>query len=286
MNQEFDLHRYVRSRKRRGVVLAVSGAKGGTGKTNVSVNLAIALAQQQQEVVVMDADIGLANVEVLLGMKSRETLQSVIEGKKRITDILALGPGGIRVAPGVSGLGHLANLDKDGQRNVRMAMEELPACFDYVIVDTMAGIGPSSVAFAVAADKVLLATTPEPSAMLDAYAMIKMIHGLNPRASISVLVNMVDDQPQAFHTMNKLASASRKYLGMPLLYGGCIPRDHNVRNAVLQSYPFVLAYSRSPASMAVYDLATHLLDESAPEMESGRVRTGFFARFTRSLGIA
>lgn len=287
MNHEFNLQRYVRRPKQPGTILTVSGGKGGTGKTNISVNLAIALAQNQQEVVVLDADIGLANVEVLLGMKSRDTLQAVIEGRKMVSEILSIGPGGIRVAPGISGLGHLANLDKNGQCNVRLAMEELQRNFDFVIVDTMAGIGPSSVAFAVAADMVLLVATPEPSAMLDAYAMIKMIHGLNPRSKVHVLVNMVEDQRQAFRTMNRLSAASRKYLNMPLTYAGHIPWDPNTRAAVLQSCPFVLAYPHTAASRAIQRFALHLLDEPAMDaVDEAEPSPGFFTRFARSLGVA
>ncbi len=284
--REFNLHRYVRQVRRPGAVIAISGGKGGVGKTNISVNLAIALARQDLDVVIMDADIGLANVEVILGLKSRETLQSVIEGKRQIHDILVDGPGGIKIVPGISGLGHLANLDENGRRNVRTAMESLQQHFDYVIIDTMAGIGPSSVAFAIAADKTLLVTTPEPSALLDAYVMVKMINSLNPKAKVHVLANMADSSQQAFTSVNKLSAAARKYLGMQIDYAGHVPLDPNVRNAVLQSQPFSIVSPGCPASRAIHTLAIRITEgyvlEATPAIEP---RRSFFGRFAASFGI-
>lgn len=284
MSNDASVHSYIRFRKTLGKVIAVSGGKGGTGKTNVSVNLAIALAQRQQQVVVLDADIGLANAEVVMGLKSHQTLQLVIEGKKRISEILAVGPNGVKIVPGVSGLSHLPNLDVGGRHNLKLAIEELQTQFDYVIIDTMAGIGPSSVAFSVAADEVLLVTTPEPSALVCGYVMIKAIHNLNPKARISVVANMADDRQQALRAVNHIAAAARKFLNMPLNYAGYIPRDQNVRQAVLQSIPFAMLYPMAPASLAMREIAATVLNEPVPQ-ESG-VRTGFFRRFAQTLGIA
>jgi flagellar biosynthesis protein FlhG len=282
---EFSLQGYIANRKRRGKIIAVSGGKGGTGKTNMSVNLSIALAQCLQRVVLMDADIGLANAEVIMGLKSKETLRLVIEGRKHVSEVLSQGPAGIHVVPGVSGLNHLADLNSDGRRNVRLAMEELQSQFDFVIIDTMAGIGPSSVAFAVAADEVLLVTTPEPSALLDGYAMVKMISTLNPRAFVSVLVNIADNEQQAFSAMNNIGAASRKFLGMQLNYAGHVPRDPNVNRSVLESKPFVLAHPWSPASKAVKSLAISFLEDAPVAQETGP-HYGFFRRFANTLGIA
>lgn len=282
----FNLHQYVRQPKRPGSTLTISGGKGGVGKTNLSVNLAIALVRQGKDVVVLDADIGLANVEVIVGLKSRETLQAVIEGRKGVMDILVDGPGGIKVAPGISGLGRLIDLDPASRRNVRMALDALQRNFDYVIVDTMAGIGRSTVAFAIAADKTLLVTTPEPSALLDAYCMLKMISALNPKAKAYIVVNMADSAQQAFQSASKLSRAARKYLGMQIGYAGHVPLDPYVRAAVLRSQPFSLCNPTSPAARAVHALAARITDgqdvQDAPLLEH---RPGFFGRFAASLGI-
>ena len=284
MSNEFVLQRQVRARRTLGKIIAISGGKGGTGKTNVAVNLAIALAERGRQVVLMDADIGLANAEVIMGLKSRQTLQLVIEGKRRISDILSAGPNGIKVVPGVSGLNHLANLTREGQSNVRMAMEELQTKFDFVIIDTMAGIGAPSIAFAVAADEVMLVTTPEPSSLVDAYATVKTIHQLNPRASLNVVVNMADDRQQAIQAMNSLSAAALKFLGKRLNYAGLILRDQCVRRAVLHSQPFALLYPMSPAGKAIRDLAGSILDDHAAGTPDAPV--GFFRRFAQTLGIA
>lgn len=283
---DFNLHRYVSQPKRPGSILTISGGKGGVGKTNLSVNLAIALARQGRDVVVLDADIGLANVEVIVGLKSRETLQAVIEGRKKVMDIVVDGPGGIKVAPGISGLGHLADMDAASRRNVRAALDDLQHNFDYVIVDTMAGIGRPTVAFAIAADKTLLVTTPEPSAMLDSYCMLKMISTLNPKTNVYLVVNMADNAPQAFECANKISRAARKYLGMQIDYAGHVPLDPYVRAAVLRSQPFTLCNPKSPAARAVHALAARIGDgqvvEDTPMVEH---RSGFFGRFAASFGI-
>ncbi len=278
------IYRLAPRSRSRGAVITVSSGKGGTGKTNVCVNLAVALSERRRQVVVLDADIGLANVEVITGMKSSQTLQAVIEGTRSVSEILTVGPSGIKVVPGVSGIGHLAQLTREGQQNIRRAMDELQDRFEYVLIDTMAGIGPASVAFAVAADQVLLVTTPEPSALVDGYAMIKSVHALNPRASIHILVNMADDQAQALRTLNNLASTASTHLGMRLEYAGYLQRDRHVRDAALLSYPFTILYPTCPASNSIKELAANMLHEVyvAPKEPV----PGFFRRFARTLRVA
>lgn len=264
-------------------VLAVTSGKGGVGKSNTSVNLAIALAQQGQRVTLLDADLGLANVEVLMGFNSVYTLQDVIDGDRTMREVLVNAPGGIQVVPGTSGLAKMADLTQNARQNILTGLRDLQQNADFIIVDTMAGIGQNAVAFTLAADEVLLVTTPEPSAIVDAYAMLKTIYQRREDAVIRLVVNMAGIETQAKAVAGKLANVAQQYLGRNLSYLGHLPRDPHVSQSVMQSHPFLLAYPGSPAGLAIQQLAGRLLHQQA-DVEPRR--ENFFRRFAQTLGIA
>jgi len=264
-------------------VLAVSSGKGGVGKTSTSINLSIALAQQGARVALMDADLGLANVEVLMGLTSLHNIEHVIQGERRMRDILVKGPGGIRLIPGSSGLAQVADLTETGRRRLLDGIDELQAEFDYIIIDTMAGIGKNAVAFAGAADEVLLVSTPEPSSIVDAYAMLKTLHRLREDAAIRLLVNMASSDAQARAVAMKLATVAKQYLGRNLSFLGYLPRDVHVQHAVMQSAPFILRYPDAPVSQAMAQLAKRLhTQQPAPAQQP----QSFLKRFAQSFGLA
>ena len=264
-------------------VLAVTSGKGGVGKTTASVNLAIAIARQGKRVIVLDADLGLANVEVLMGLNSFHNLQHVIDGEKPMRDILVKGPADILIAPGTSGLAKLADLNARARQNVLDGLQDLQEMADFVIIDTMAGIGQNAVRFAAAADEILLVTTPEPSAIVDAYATIKTIAGIREDASFRLIVNMAASPQQALAVMTNLTRVARQYLGLTLSYLGHILRDPHVTQSVMQSNPFTIAFPASPAAKCVQDLAGKIVRQRA---EADRARSGFFRRFAQTLGLA
>ena len=277
------LREFVQKSQGQARVVAVTSGKGGVGKTSTSVNLAIALAQRKHKVVLMDADLGLANVEVLLGLNSLYNLQHVIDGEKSVSQILVQGPGGIHVVPGSSGLAKLADLTETGRQNILNGLKELQNRADFIILDTMAGIGQNAVSFVVAADEVLLVTTPEPSAIVDAYAMLKTIYGKNEDAVVRMVVNMVMNQKQATAVATKLASVTQQYLGRKPSYLGFVPRDPHVSQAVMQSFPFALRFPSAPATKCIEDLATRLISQRNAAGQGG---PGFFKKFAQSLGLA
>ena len=282
-DQAQHLRELVWKAKNRAQVIAVTSGKGGVGKTSTSVNLAIALAAQGKRVVVLDVDLGLANVEVLLGINSAYNIEHVIDDEKRMDEIVVDGPGGIRIVPGSSGLSKVANLSPKARARVQEGLESLQEEADVIILDTMAGIGHNVLSFVAAAEEVLLVTTPEPSAIVDAYAMLKTIHKYRQDAVVRLIVNMVANQAQAQAVATKLTGVSQRYLGRNLSYLGFLPRDPHVSQAVMQSQPFALAYPNAPVTKCLHLLAARLVkhqSESTPAKES------FFKRFAHTLGLA
>lgn len=283
MDQAQNLRELVKQNGRLARVLAVTSGKGGVGKTSTSVNLAIALASHKKRAIVLDADLGLANVEILMGLNSLYNLQHVIDGEKTIMQILVQGPGGIEVVPGTSGLAKLADLSAGARQNVLKGLKDLQEQSDFIIIDTMAGIGQNAVSFAAAADEVLVVTTPEPSAIVDAYATIKTIHGMREDAVFRLIVNMVASSQQALAVTTNLTRVAQQYLGLRLSYLGYILRDPHVAQGVMQTHPFTLRFPNAPATKCIHDLATKLIQQKA---ENTGARTGFFRRFAQTIGIA
>ncbi len=262
--------------------MAVTSGKGGVGKTNTSVNLAIALAAHGKRVILMDADLGLANVEVLLGLSSLHNLEHVIEGEKTISEILVKGPGGITIVPGSSGLAQIADLTGAGRQNLLGGLQELQSQSDYIILDTMAGIGRNAVAFALAADEVLLITTPEHPAVVDAYAMLKTLYANRSETVVRLVVNMVSNAAQAQAVATKLSGVSQRYLNRNLSCLGYLLRDLQVSHAVMQSKPFMLAYPHAPVSKCMHEIAARLLQQQTRQPMH---KDGFFRRVAQSFGL-
>lgn len=264
-------------------VIAITSGKGGVGKSNTSVNLAIALAAQGQRVILMDADLGLANVEVLLGLSSLHNLEHVIEGEKTIAEILVKGPGGISVVPGSSGMAKIADLTHAGRQNLLGGLQDLQAQSDFIILDTMAGIGRNAVAFSLAADEVILITTPEHPAIVDAYAMLKTLYANQPDTVVRLVVNMVPNPALAQAVYTKMSGVAQRYLGKNISFLGYLSRDHHVSQAVMQSKPFMIAYPHAPVSQCMNQIASRLLQQQTPK--EGQ-KDGFFRRFAQTFGLA
>lgn len=280
--QAQNLHQFVNRNKGLARVVAVTSGKGGVGKTNTSVNLAISLADKGNRVILLDADLGLANVEVLLGLNSVYTLQHVIDGQRSMSEILVKGPGGIAVVPGTSGIAKLADLSPSARNQIMEGLRELQARADFIIIDTMAGIGRSATSFVVAADEVLLVSTPEPSSIVDAYAMLKTIYQHRENAIVRLIANMVMNKKEASAVYSKLSNVSQQYLGRKISYLGMIPRDAHVNQAVMQSFPYALRYPNTPATKCVEDIADRLITQKNASKGGSK---GFLKRFAQTLGL-
>lgn len=235
-------------------VIAVSGGKGGVGKTNVSVNLSLALAARDRRVVLMDADLGLANVDLLLGIKPNKTLHDVISGQCDLRDVM-IESEGIRVVPAASGIQRMSQLDPMEHSGLVQAFSEIGDDMDVLIIDTAAGISDSVITFVRAAQEILLVVCDEPSSITDAYALMKILNKEHGMTRFRVVANMARSPKEAQNIYNKLLTVSERFLDVTLKFEGLIPFDENLRKAVQKQQPVLRAAPRSPAANAFRLLA-------------------------------
>jgi flagellar biosynthesis protein FlhG len=249
-------------------VLAVTSGKGGVGKTNLSANLAIALSMRGERVTVFDADIGLANLDVVLGVPAKGTLQQVVSGEKKLMELLADGPGGIKFLGGGSGIETMLNLSGRAGDAFIAELRTLETSTDFLVFDTGAGIDANVMTFLAAADEVLVVVTPDPASMTDGYATIKAILGRNPETKMRVVMNLVDDEAQGKAVFARLSSIAQQFLGAPLVYAGFVRTDPRAAAAVRKRKPWMIDPTM-PASQDVNRVAGWLLgDRMAPYVDS------------------
>ncbi|MCH8496899.1 MAG: MinD/ParA family protein [Marinobacter sp.] len=255
-------------------VIAVSGGKGGVGKSNISVNLAIALAGMGRRVVVLDADLGLANIDVLLGITSQRNLADVLSGDCDLKDVLVEGPGGIKIVPASSGTQRMTQLSSLEHAGLINAFSELGDQTDVLIVDTAAGISESVVSFLRAAQELLLVVCDEPTSITDAYALIKLMNRDYGVDRFRILANQVRSEQEGRHLFSKLTRVTERFLDVALQYVGCVPYDEAVRKAVQRQRAVIEAYPRSKAALAIKALAQKV--DSWPVPSSPRGHLEFF----------
>lgn len=256
-------------------VITVASGKGGVGKTNLTVNLGVALASTKRRVAIIDADIGLANVDIALGLRPTYTLRHVLLEGRSLDEALMLGPGGVHVVAGGSGVHELEGLDPQRLKRFVSVLGEMDAVFDVVLIDTGAGVGPHVLSFASSSPETLMVVTPDPSAIADAYAVMKAVALHHKHVRWLLAVNMVHSPREGQQTFERLSAAAQRFLGISPVYLGAVPRDEAVERAVRMQSPFVLAYPRAPAARSVEDMARQLVEEPA---EPSRGLTGFVRR--------
>ena len=252
-------------------IIAVTSGKGGVGKTNVSVNLAISLIKHKQHVALLDADLGLANADILLGVYPKYTLWHVLRGEKQLSDIIAEGPMGLKIIAGSSGIYELANLNHAPLEQFINSIKRL-ADFDFLIIDTSAGLNRNLIKFLLAVNEILIIATPEPSSIADAYGLIKTIVQRDPKKKIMILANMVRSPNEGKLTWQKINIVTKKFLDYEVKYIGCILHDAKVVTAINDQEPFVLAYPASSASRSIEEIARKILTEDESGTKSAENR--------------
>ena len=251
---------------RGGRTIAVASGKGGVGKTNIVANLAIALRRRGQRVIVVDADLGLANLDTLLGVNPRATLRHVLHGECALRDVLVEGPAGIQIVPAASGFEELTQLT-DAQRLLLLEqVDSLDGAFDVLLLDTGAGISSNVLFFAAAAHETMVVVTPEPTALTDAYALVKVLSTRYAEQRFAVLVNMARGEFEARRTFTHLSRVAERFLHVSLRWAGWVPFDAEVPEAVRRQRAVVELAPRAPVSRAFETLAQCVVDwpESVP----------------------
>lgn len=258
--------------------LLLTSGKGGVGTSNLALNLAIALGELDQRVVLVDADLGLANIDLLCGLAPASDLGDVLAGDCPLADAIVTGPAGVRIVPGAHGMRTLADVLGDGPRRLVAELAALEAAADFVLVDAGSGLGSPIATLAAAADQVVIVTTPEPTSVADAHAVIGRFRRLAGSGSgpsrLRAIVNQAVSSAEADDVLTRLSASSRQFLGTVVTGLGHVRSDPHVPLAVRMRRPFVQAYPSSIAARGVRRLARALIDECQPGRNR---RPGFFA---------
>lgn len=252
-------------------VIAVTGGKGGVGKTTVSVNLGISLAASGKDVMLMDADLGLANVDIMLGLHPRYDLSHVISGERTLDDVVEFGPHGLKIVPASSGLQYMSELSTTQHAGVIHAFSCISTEVDVLIIDTAAGIADSVISFAKAAQEVIVVLCDEPASITDAYALIKLLSNEYGLRRFRILPNMVDSVQKSKNLYHKLLAVTDRYLDVALDYMGMVPHDEYLKKSVRQQRAVVDLYPRSKSAMAFKKLAGSADRWPMPATAGGRL---------------
>lgn len=236
-------------------IITVASGKGGVGKTSIAINLAIAFAKFGREVIVMDADLGLANVNIVLGVIPKFNLYNVLKGQKTLREIIVDTPQGIKIIAGASGFYQLANLEKEQKDNFVKSLEELDYA-DIVVVDTGAGVSDNVLSFVCAADEVIIVTTPEPTSITDAYGIIKSIAARSPNSRLKLIVNRVSSVIEGKKVAERVINIANQFLNMRVENLGFVYEDELVRKAILRQQPFFFTDPKSRPSSCIEHIAS------------------------------
>jgi len=259
-------------------VISVTSGKGGVGKSNVVSNLAMALSAQGKQVLIIDADLGLGNLDVLLGLSPRYNLNNVLNGEKSISDIIIEGPAGIKVIPAGSGVQEVTSLSQHDKLKLLDELDMLEEQFDIMIVDTEAGISENVTYFTVAAQEIIVVVSPEPTSITDVYALIKLLATRYSEHHFKVLVNMAKDSEDALEVFRKLANVAGRFLDISLDYLGCVVKDEKVVEAVRRQKAVYDLFPESEAATCFTTLARRVIENTRQTRLKGNIQF-FFRRF-------
>ena len=262
-------------------VITVTSGKGGVGKSNTAINLAIHFRKMGQKVIILDADFGLANIEIMFGTVPKHNLCDLIYQGKNIKDIITWGPMEVGFISGGSGIAGMSNLSKDYLNYIVQNLQELDQMADIIIVDTGAGISDAALEFLVASSEILLVTTPEPTSITDSYSLVKALNR-HPRYSredtqVKVIANKVANEEEAIAMYTKLEAVVNRYLKVPITYLGMIPQDDKLAKAVMQQMPVSLDSPNAKSAIAYEQIAAKLMNKEVSRTISKRGMAAFFS---------
>ena len=279
ISRPMDLNRALEDgENRQARVIAISSGKGGVGKSTFVVNLGIALARMGHKVALIDADLGTANIDVMLKIEPLFNLTHLIRGEKTLSEIIVEGPAGVRVVPGGSGLQELANLNEWQFGRLLASFAQLEKEHDFILIDTGAGLSKNVTNFFLASDELIVVTNPEPAATLDAYGLLKVAAEQGRKHGISLVVNRADSEQEADLVARKLMDTSERFLGAELSLLGFVPSDHHVTSAIRCQAPVVLQTPMCPASQGVKRIAKLLTSQDGRTPELAPVKKSFLDR--------
>lgn len=267
-------------------VITVTSGKGGVGKTSISINLAIQLTRLGKRVVVFDADFGLANIEVMLGVRPQYNLADMMFRGRDLTDIITQGEEGISFISGGSGIQELASMNRDQVMFLTSRLIALDKFADIVIVDTGAGISDSVLEFVLASTEVLLVATPEPTSITDAYALLKALNRkeafVKEDTSIKMISNRVKNDAEGQNLYEKMSVVSDKFLNIPITYLGPVPMDEQISKAVMRQKPVSVINPEAPSAKAIKQIAEKLLELDTEEITEKRGMFQLFSNLIRN----
>ena len=242
--------------------IAITSGKGGVGKTNVATNLAVALRQLGEKVLIFDGDLGLSNVDVLLGLVPQFNIQHVLTGQKRLKEVIVEGPQGIKILPASSGIQELTHLDEFQRLKILEEFEDYQEEIDTLIIDTGAGISSNVAFFCIAAQNIIVVISPEPTALSDGYALINVLFTKYQEKRFKILVNSAKNASEALAVFRHLSEAAEKFSQVSLDYLGFLPKDEAIQNAVRARRSFLDAYPEAAASKSILSIASRLQEDS------------------------
>ena len=267
-----------KTKKRSTKIFAISSGKGGVGKSTITVNLGLSLTLEGKKVLIMDGDLGLANINVIMGIIPKYTLYHVIRGQKTLKEIILQTPEGLSIIPGASGYTQLADLDSNARENLMKSFAEIDD-FDYILIDTGAGINSVVINLIMAADEVIIVTTPEPTSITDSYGLIKSIINRNKNFKLSVIINKAKDEIDGRKVSKRVVDICNKFLNVVPKEIGVVYKDEEVERSIYVQKPFIINSPKSRAADCIFRLSRTIIEENIGQSDDDKRLSGYLKKF-------